>query len=297
MRSITTRCHGFTLVEAVAVIVITGIIAGVVAMFIARPVEGYVDAARRVMLTDMADNALRRMGRDIRLAVPNSVRVSGVNAFLEFIPTADGVRYRVDTVSGVATNTLDFSSAADTSFDIFGVSAVAAGNGSHMVIFNTGQCGGACNSACSLSGGADAYQGCNRRTVTAATAVGVSFTNTAFPLPFDSPSHRVNFVPATGPVTYACQSVGMDANGTGTGTLTRYTGYATGAGIWDAGGQPVSAPTGGTSTQLADNISQCVFNYQPGATQRSGLVTLRLSISRSHETVTLYHEVHVDNQP
>jgi MSHA biogenesis protein MshO len=83
--------HGFTLIEAIMVIVITGILAGVVAVFITRPVQGYVDSVRRAELTDVADVALRRIGRDVRLALPNSLRVSG-NSCIEFIMTKGGGR-------------------------------------------------------------------------------------------------------------------------------------------------------------------------------------------------------------
>lgn len=62
------RARGVTLIEMVIVISITAIIAGAVAVFIARPVEGYADATRRAELTDIADTALRRMTRDLRTA-------------------------------------------------------------------------------------------------------------------------------------------------------------------------------------------------------------------------------------
>ena len=73
MNGLRTRNCGFTLIEAIVVIVITGIIASMVAVFIRTPVDGYLDAERRAGLTDIADTAVRRMARDIRLALPNSV--------------------------------------------------------------------------------------------------------------------------------------------------------------------------------------------------------------------------------
>ncbi len=89
--------NGFTLVEAVIVIVITGIIASMVAVFIKTPVDAYFDAARRAELTDAADTALRRIGRDVRLALPNSVRPHGAGmAAIEFLQTTAGGRYDAD---------------------------------------------------------------------------------------------------------------------------------------------------------------------------------------------------------
>ena len=287
--------RGFTLVEAVVVIVVTGILAAVVAVFISGPVGGYVDATRRAILSDMADLALRRMGRDIRSAVPNSVRVNAIGLALEFIPTVDGARYRGERtdVSGVATGSplgLSGSSAADigttgatVGFDTYGVNNVLAGAGDYLVIFNTGQSG----TAGCASGGADAYQGCNRRTVVAAAVNSISYTSTGLGLPFDSPGRRVDFVPAAGPVSYVCINPGVASNN-GTGRIMRYTGYG-----WNVA-QAVPAAGG---TLLAENISACRFSYSPGVTQTNGLVTLLMTITRSGEAVTLYHEVHVDNQP
>ena len=76
---------GFTLAEAVIVIAITGIISAVVAVFIKAPVQSYFDASRRAEMTDIADTALRRISRDLRLALPNSVRVAGGNTAIELI--------------------------------------------------------------------------------------------------------------------------------------------------------------------------------------------------------------------
>jgi MSHA biogenesis protein MshO len=44
-------------------------------------------------------------------------------------------------------------------------------------------------------------------------------------------------------------------------------------------------------------VSACSFSYAPGITERNGLVAIQLSITKNGETVTLYHEVHVNNAP
>ena len=86
------RMAGFTLIESIMVIVITGILAAVVAVFIRSPVQGYIDSVRRAELTDQADVALRRISRDVRLALPNSLRVTsdGTYDYIEFIMTSAG---------------------------------------------------------------------------------------------------------------------------------------------------------------------------------------------------------------
>src|SRR5690606_15655966 len=87
--------RGFTLVEMIVVIVITGIVAAAVAVFIRAPVQGYVDLVARAELVDEADTAVRRISREVRRALPNSVRLTSVggNNYLEFLLTSTGGRY------------------------------------------------------------------------------------------------------------------------------------------------------------------------------------------------------------
>lgn len=216
--------QGFTLVEMIVVIVLTGIIGGMVAVFLNAPIQQYMDVARRADMTDIADTALRRIGRDLRLALPNSVRVTGActgatTCFMEFLPTSDGGRYRAEPDNLGAGDPLDFT-LADTSFDVMGqMPAVKVGE--QVVIYNLG------------TPGADAYAGNtaathNRRAVNAVGANSLTI-NSANPLPFSS----CQTDPVTGlrsgcrfhiistPVSYVC-----DAPGPGTGTLWRYWGYA-----------------------------------------------------------------------
>lgn len=279
-----TEPRGFTLIEMIMVMVIMGIIAAVAAVFISGPVKGYVDSTRRAQLSDAADIALRRLSRDLRLALPNSVRVGGGNRFLEYIPTANGGRYRAEGGGDI----LDFT-AMDGSFDYLGSSL--AGQTGFVVVFNTGQ------RSVSSCLGADAYEGCNRRAITGVTASKVSMTSAA-KMPFASPSNRFHIVPATGPVTLACEGVGTDATGSGTGTLRIYSNYNTGSGDW-GNSAPSAAPSaaGIVNSLLVQHVSDCAFVYTSGITATNGLATMRLTLTRSNETITLHHQVHVNNAP
>ncbi|MFL6647500.1 MAG: prepilin-type N-terminal cleavage/methylation domain-containing protein, partial [Sulfurifustaceae bacterium] len=91
------RSRGVSLVELIVVIVVSGIIAAIVGVFIVRPIEGYDAQVRRAELTDAAESALRRMQREIRRALPNSGRIvdegNGNGRVLELIPAIDGGRY------------------------------------------------------------------------------------------------------------------------------------------------------------------------------------------------------------
>ena len=195
------RNRGVTLVELIVVIAITGIIAAAVGLFIRRPVEGYADAARRAALTDEADTALRRITRDLRLALPNSVRVDPSGKFIEYIETTGGGRYRAEVDSSGGGNTLDFTT-ADTTFDVLDptMPTLAAGNG--IVVYNLYSTGTTSN----------AYFGDNRANYVSAAAPTITIASTLFPAP--SPGKRFHVV--SGPVTYGCTG----------GQLLRYSGYA-----------------------------------------------------------------------
>jgi MSHA biogenesis protein MshO len=273
------RLRGFTLVEMIMVIVITGIIAGMVAVFIATPVKGYVDTVRRAGLTDTADLALKRMALEIRTAVPNSL-IATTNE-IEFIPARTGGRYCTDTEAcPTANGDLDFgfSDAGGNSFDVLGPAIEVVAN-DWLVVYNTGQCiAAACASAPTLPcNGLNAYEGCNRRAVTTAagTTSSLSFTATDPPFTFASPSNRFQLIPTTGPVKFKC----------GAKELRRYTGYG-----WNH-------TESGTGSLLADaDALACTFTYNP-LSATSALLTMQLTLTREGEAITLFSQIHVDNMP
>jgi MSHA biogenesis protein MshO len=283
--------QGFTLVEIIIVIVITGIIGGMVAVFLKAPIQQYMDVARRADMTDIADTALRRIGRDLRLALPNSVRVTGAcgvgSCFIEFLPTTGGGRYR--SGAGGTNDVLDFT-AADISFEVLGPMPPAFTGGESIVVYNLG------------IAGASAYDNTSRTTTAVAQAgniITIALPGKLFPFdscqtdPLTGGVGGCRFQVITTPVTYACD---------GAGTLWRYWGYAIQA------AQPATIATlnglaGVQRAELATNVSSCTFTYAASVVaQRSGLVTMNLGITEANpsggnETVTLYSATHVSNVP
>jgi len=250
------------------VIVITGIIASMVAIFIRAPIDAYTDSARRAMLTDIADTAARRMARELQGALPNSVRVDATGTFLEFVPIRAAGRYRTAVGTAAADDPLSFTDGADTSFDVLGPAVTVPANSS-LVVYNLG------------IAGANVYEA--NSTVRRDAAAGenlskVTFTSTGTALAFSSPGNRFQIVGT--PVSFVCAG----------GTLWRFTGYA-----FQAAQPTLKVLANGAA--LATHVSECSMAYTTGTLQSNGLVSLRLSLTQDKETVTLLHQVNVDNVP
>lgn len=287
--------RGVTLIELVVAIVITGIIVATVAYFV-FPVRQGAELAMRAELTDIADNALQRIARDVRRALPNSVRVDGSGQYIEFLDVRTAGRYRGegggasggidcdndDTALGVPGNDLlSFDAVADQCFKTIGKLAVAPVVGDFLVLNNHGPgfdgqnayaTAGTLNRA-AISGVNTGEAGRDR----------IAFAATAFQRDLhDSPGKR--FYAVTGPVSYGCSG----------GTMARYQGYAISA--------TQGAPPGGSSSPIAGNVVSCAFDYNPNVSPQIGLLTLRLTLAKARsdgtlERVSLYHAIHVSNIP
>ena len=271
----------------IIVIVIVGIIGAMVAVFIRSPVQSYVDSARRAELSDIADTTLRRITRDLRLALPNSVRVMEFPAasgifYLEFLITNGGGRYRTEKTGTGTGDALDFT-VADASFDVLGPALTFAG-GESIVIYNLG----------TGFTGADAYQlsaappnDNNRAAYAGVTGAPVSniVLSGAKLFPLASPANRFQVVQY--PVTYVCDPTA------GVNKISRYWNYT----IVPA--QP-APPSGGNSAKLAGNVTGCTISYTPNTAQgRNGVVTLSLTLGTTagQENITFFQEAHVSNVP
>lgn len=266
--------RGFTLVEIIVVIVISGILLGMVGLFGRSQIDAYIDTSNRAELSDAADTAVRRIARDLQGALPNSVRQSG--NFLEYVPIRDAGRYRAELTSAGVGNPLDFTSSADNSFDVLGP-GITVNSGDELVIYNLGQVG------------SDVYVGTSRRslTVTGSGLNSLGFNTGGTQFPFASPQSRFQVVGT--PVTYECAG---NAATPESGTVIRHAAY---------GFQPAvaSAPwsQGGTSSILVGDVASCSFTYIPAVLQRNGLVVLRLTLTRHGESVEIMHQIDVLNTP
>lgn len=261
--------RGFTLIEAVMAIAITGVVIGMVSIFIAPATTAYFASAARAKLGDEADTALRRIARDLAAALPNSARVSGLS--LELIPVSGAARYAV--TSG---DPLLFG-VADTSFSIVGPPLRLAAGNQRLAWYNLGP--GVPD--------ADAYTQANVRVASnpAGDATSVNISGAALPNSLQASPYRVYAIEQ--PVTYRCDTTAR--------TLTRHSGY----GFHSSQPDP---PSGGSAAVLARHVKSCSFSYDnAGPAARYALVTLRIELSTSDdadaETVALYHAIHVDNLP
>lgn len=288
------RQRGFTLIEAIMVITITGVLSAMVAVFLRGAVDSYFNTARRAELTDVADTALRRMGRDLRLAIPNSVRVTTVGGvrYLELLLAKTGGRYVHQEACFTAT-CASLTSMGSVLETIGGVPGVPAGpNGGRylmdtvtaadrIVVFNLyNNAGNDC-----AADNPSAYCGQNATLITGAVDAGGSDVFSFAPfrfVPLDgSPTRRFQIM--AGPVTYACNPAAR--------TLVRHAGYA------PAAVQPT--PPAVAPDLLANNVNGCDFAYAQGVFERWGVASLRLELSDPQlgESVNLYHEVHINNTP
>jgi MSHA biogenesis protein MshO len=290
---------GATLVELVVVLTITSVLAGGMAVFLTKPLEAYQDLSRRAALVDAAEGALRRIARDVRRALPNSLRVAAGGTALEMLHVAEGIKYRREPGTNPgppsqdhtpASDWLGFGAGGDDHWNLLGRFQALAFSygvplpaGTRVVIYPTGP-----------GIYAEAALGTAPGTITpAGTTVTINprgdedqlELSAPFPFRFESPQQRLFLVDT--PISYLCDG--------GAETLTRYAGY----GIVQAQPTvPVLAPLSAAASALVSKrLAACTFTWQPGTPQRTGLLTVELSLAEDGEQIRLLHQIHVENAP
>jgi MSHA biogenesis protein MshO len=312
------RSRGVSLIELIVVITISGIIAAVLGKIIVRPIQGYESQVRRAALVDAAEMTVRRLGRDIRQALPNSVRVrdalgntnsvscstAGAICSIEMLNTADGARYRdgpgnIGHNHGPTSFRLRVPGNDNDGFNILGEfqnfrpALPFTSTSERLAIYNQ-----TANGATSAYD--DATLAAGPYVITNPNAANTKFTlqddggldewritpsgNPNFNFRWASPNQRIYIVDT--PISYVC-------NAGPNGNITRYSSYAITA-------AQAATPVGATNTALLSTpVSACNFSYSSGTNQRAGLVTIDITVTdaSSGEQVRLLHQVHVDNSP
>ncbi|MDO9236752.1 MAG: prepilin-type N-terminal cleavage/methylation domain-containing protein [Aquabacterium sp.] len=300
----STSCRstqrGFSLVELIVVIVVTGIIAATLTSFLKPAMDSYINTRYRADMSYQSDMALRRMLRDVRRAVPNSLRVPDSQCF-ELVPAVAGGRYRMgpDAVNDspplpvgcTPTNPANSCAAwidpsqTSTMFDSLSTLQTVPAVGDWVVINN--------------QNGNDVYTAANRSVITAINTpaltqgkhrismsslqVSVGYTGGRFLTVSNSEQS----------VFYICSgATGVNTRGNGSGTLYRLVRPFNAA-------YPSACPSTAGAVVVATNVKSCSFIYDPnqGATLQSGFLWMDLALSRNNEAAHMAVGAHVMNVP
>lgn len=267
--SLQPRARGYSLVELVIVIVILGVIGVGLFSIYTTSIRQYIDASRRAEMTASARLALERISRELRNALPNSVRVNGDGNCVEFRPVLTAAVYAELPISSPASSLT--------------ASAFSLPAGSWAVSVMPLQSSDGVNS--------DMYGSAPLTTVgiTAVSAPDASNLVTvglaaAHQFPRTSPSRRLYVV---GGASSFCITAG--------GQLRRYSSYSS-----TVNQPPLNSL--GSGDLLAENISPGdssapVFRYFPGSLERNAVLDISLLLRVGDESLRYAHEVQIRNVP
>lgn len=261
---------GFTLVELIIVIVITGILGVGIVNFIGRSTQGYADTAERQQMATIGWIVSEKISREIRQALPNSFRTNAdisanSGSCLEFIPSVAGTDYVSVPVSS-----------AQASFEVVNFANYATPGGADRIAVYPSSLTGLYD----VSGALGVISG-TVASIAAGSEAGTRTVNLSSAHRFlsDSPTRRLYVVQQ--PVMYCFEGT----------LLNRYSAYGYNASIpsLDDSDNPVV---------IGSRLGNGSFTYSPGTLSRAGIVTFSFNVTGSDGAVQpISQEVQVRNVP
>jgi MSHA biogenesis protein MshO len=274
--------QGFTLIELVTVIVILGVLATGISSFLRFGVQSYTHAADRDALISSARFVVERLNREVRNALPNSIRTIGDNQCLEFVPIDKSVIYLdIPVAPEDPSNSVevlmwdgDTPYVADTTKYV----AVYALNSDDIYNIN--------------SGAIKAFSSVSVDDVSEEEVKTISFAS-EITFNEESPTERLYFLGS--PVTYCVEGQ----------AINRYQNYGFGNYVSDNDGKPLKPSITASDTEkvlmakYVDDYAVDEFPFQtiPATLKRNGLALIRLKFARNLEEIVFNNEIQVPNVP
>lgn len=256
---------GFTLVEVIFVVVILGIVAAIGSSFVVSAVDSYRIADLRNKLVQRGRLTIEQMARELRMAVPNSVRISNTNRCVEFLPILAATRYK--NAIPTAENSAPGKSVMNTMSYLMGT-----GVPKHVVIaaYFPEEIYSNADPAAQAAIGALGSEPYSQITLSGAHR----FLR-------DSPTNRVYI--AADPVRFCVLG----------GLLQRISAYG-----FDTSSLGEVLPAG-TVDLMAHNVAAdgLAFALAPGSEERNTSVLIRLLFSEGSTAIDLHHQVLLRNVP
>ena len=264
MRLSCFNVRGFTLIEMVAVMLLLAVLAAGIGSFIKLGSQIYVDSSTRTELIASGRFVVERLNRELRTAVPNSVRINsngGSITCLEFTPSV------------ISTSYIDIPVAPEAASDEVTIARLfnnsLFSDNLRVAVYPTSASDiySASSKVFDIENGSGLVTNGNQQTITLDNAVQFAA---------DSPTNRLYLI--DNPVSYCLNS----------GEIYRHTGHG-----YDANDLPDNA--GVLMGQFISANSS--FTLSAATQYRNATVLIVIELEDNNETFTFSNEVQMPNVP